>query len=95
MINKIDNLPPSSPSAGVRRIDSDSTESRAAMPNAAPARTSSATGKSLLERATDSAKSSPDVDAARVSEIKIAIARGEFSIDSKAVARAFINIESA
>ncbi len=95
MINKIDNLPASRPSAGGRRIDSGSAESRPAMPNAASARTSTTAGKSLLERATNSAKSGTDVDIARVSEIKTAIARGEFSIDPKAVARAFINMESA
>lgn len=96
MINKIDHLPPSRPSAGIRRIDSGSAESRAATPDAAPARASTAAaGKSLLERATSSAKSGPDVDTARVIEIKTAIARGEFNIDPKAVARAFINMESA
>ena len=96
MINKIDNLPASRASAGIRRIDSGSAESRATLPDPAPARASTAAaGKGLLERATNSAKSGPDVDTARVNEIKTAIARGEFSIDPKAVARAFINMESA
>mgnify|MGYP000057578696 CR=1 FL=1 len=92
MVNKIDNLSPSV----VRRIEARSAEARAnTSPEAAPARISLPSGKTLVERATDRAKSGPDVDMARVSAVKTAIARGEFSIDPQAVARAFINMESA
>lgn len=92
MVNKIDNLSPSV----VRRIEARSVEARAnTSPEAAPARSSTTPGKTLVERATDRAKSGPDVDMARVSAVKTAIARGEFSIDPQAVARAFINMESA
>lgn len=83
-------------SSVVRRITPDSSEPRATGTSSpAPSRASVATGKSVLERAGDSAKSTPDVDLARVNEVKTAIARGEFNIDPKAVARAFINMESA
>jgi len=102
MINKIDNSSPVRPSASVqssgvvRRIASGSAEPQAAASQAsASPRASSGTGKSLLERAGERAKASPDADMARVNEVKAAITRGEFSIDAKAVARAFINMESA
>lgn len=102
MINKIDNSSPgraasSVPSASiVRRIASDSAEPRAASASTfAPSRTNAEAGKSLLARASERAQSSPDVDITRVNEVKSAIARGEFSIDPKAVARAFINMENA
>ncbi|MES2719395.1 MAG: flagellar biosynthesis anti-sigma factor FlgM [Pseudomonadota bacterium] len=91
MLNKIDNLSPSV----VRRIEARSAEARASTPDAAPTRISTPPGKTLVERASERAKSEPDVDMARVNAVKTAIARGEFSIDPQAVARAFINMESA
>lgn len=99
MINKLDTLSPGKLLAGsVRRIESGAADNRStAAPVAVPSRasTSASTGKSLLERASERANHSPDVDLVRVDEIKTAIARGEFSIDAKAVARAFIHMESA
>lgn len=101
MINKLDTLTSGKLTAGsVRRIESGTTEARtgaasASAPAPAPARASASSGKSLLERAGERASQTPDVDLARVDEIKTAIARGEFSIDAKAVARAFIQMESA
>lgn len=92
MINKIDNLSPSL----VRRIEARAAEARAGTaPEAAPARASTPTGKTLIEQAGERARSSPDINSARVNEVKVAIARGEFSIDPQAVARAFIRMESA
>lgn len=97
MINKLDTLSPGKLSSGpVRRIESGAGESRSGTAaEAAPMRAGSSHGKTLLERASTQAHSAPDVDTARVSEVKAAIARGEFSIDPKAVARAFINMESS
>jgi len=102
MISKIDNSSPVRASASVpssavvRRIAPGSAEPQAAASQAsASPRASAGTSKSLLERAGERASAAPDVDMARVNDIKSAITRGEFSIDAKAVARAFINMESA
>lgn len=92
MVNKIDNLSPSL----VRRIEARAADARTGKaPETAPARTSAPAGKTLIEQAGERARSSPDVNSARVNDVKAAIARGEFSIDPRAVARAFINMESA
>jgi len=99
MINKLDTLSPGKLATGsVRRIESGTAEARtaaAAAPAPAQPRASASTGKSLLERAGERANQAPEVDLARVDEIRTAIARGEFSIDAKAVAHAFIRMESA
>ena len=106
MLNKIDSASPvrasgsvSSPSV-IRRIASGSAEARDATatrsgPASGNARAGTEIGKGLLERAGERAQSTPEVDTARVDEVKAAIARGEFRIDSKAVARAFMALESA
>lgn len=87
-----------SPSASpLRRIEPLAYESRAAPTSeSTPARSTASpqVSKSLLELATNQASASPDIDAARVNEIKTAISQGEFKIDPKAVAGAFLKMES-
>ncbi|WP_068859002.1 flagellar biosynthesis anti-sigma factor FlgM [Perlucidibaca aquatica] len=93
MLNKVDGAS----SNVIRRIESRSSESPS--PFKAETSTSSNANKDVLptltERAQSLAKASPDVDMSRVRDIKDAISRGEFTIDAKAVARAFIAMESA
>lgn len=92
MVNKIDNMS----SSPVRRIEARSADARpATSTEAAPARAKAQPGKTLMEQASERARSSPEVNNVRVGEVKAAIARGEFTIDPKAVARAFIRMESA
>lgn len=54
--------------------------------------TTSTTGQTTLERAMQIAKETPEIDRQKVDEIKNAIARGEFKIDPKAIAKAFIDM---
>ncbi len=50
-------------------------------------------GSKLLERLEKSLASLPDVDSARVAEVKAAIENGEFEIDADAIADAMIRFE--
>ena len=50
-------------------------------------------GAKLLERLEKSLAGLPDVDSARVAEVKAAIENGEYQIDSDAIAEAMIRIE--
>lgn len=98
MISKIDTMSSGRPASttstnGVARTLASGSE--APLPAPMPARNGSTSGRGLLERAGEAARSAPDADLARVNDIRTAIARGEFNIDAKAVARAFIRMESA
>ena len=50
-------------------------------------------GAKLLERLEKSLASLPDVDSARVAEVKAAIENGEYQIDADAIAEAMIRFE--
>jgi len=50
-------------------------------------------GAKLLERLEKSLAALPDVDSARVAEVKAAIENGEYQIDSDAIADAMIRLE--
>lgn len=56
---------------------------------AAPSITSAS---SLMERAKVAVEQMPEVDRQKVDDIKLAIARGEFQINPKAVAQAFVSM---
>jgi len=51
--------------------------------------------ESLLARAERASAGAQEIDQAKVDEIKAAISRGEFKVDSRAVARAFMDLEAA
>ncbi len=93
MLNKIDGAS----SNIIRRIESRSQDATSSISGSTTASSNAnkETLPTLTERAQSLAKGSPDVDEARVSDIKQAISRGEFTIDAKAVARAFIAMENA
>ena len=62
--------------------------------SAAPGDTVNLTSRAqLLERLDKSLSALPDVDAARVDEIKAAIANGEYEIDADAIASAMLRLE--
>lgn len=92
MLNKID-VASSSP---IRRSEARNPDSlaNAAKPESSAPKTSREGLLPLNERALDVAKASPDVNMSRVEQIKQAISRGEFTLDAKAVARAFIAMEN-
>ena len=50
-------------------------------------------GAKLLERLEKSLAGLPDIDSARVEEIKAAIAKGEYEIDADAIASAMIRLD--
>lgn len=52
-------------------------------------------GGQLLERLEKSLASLPDIDSARVAEVKAAIESGEYQIDADAIAAAMIRFEKA
>ena len=52
-------------------------------------------GAKLLERLEKSLADLPDVDSARVAEVKAAIENGEYQIDADAIAAAMIRFERA
>lgn len=69
-------------------------------PASAPASTGSATvtsvrSDSLLARAEQAMAGTPEIDQKKVDDIKAAISRGEFKVDARAVARAFLDMEQA
>jgi len=51
--------------------------------------------ESLLARAERASAGAQEIDQAKVDEIKSAIRRGELKVDSRAVARAFLDLETA
>lgn len=57
-----------------------------------PAGTQSTSVSSLIERAKAAAEHVPEVDRQKVDDIKQAIARGEFQVNPKAVAQAFVSM---
>lgn len=52
----------------------------------------SVSGQTTLERAMQIAKDTPEVDRQKVDEIRDSIAKGEFKIDPKAIAKAFVEM---
>jgi len=50
--------------------------------------------ESLLSRAARANANTPEVQQSKVDDIKAAIRRGEFKVDSQAVAKAFLDMES-
>ena len=52
-------------------------------------------GAKLLERLEKSLAALPDVDSARVAEVKAAIENGEYQIDADAIASAMIRLEKS
>ena len=78
-----------------RKVSGDTRATGGAAPSRAPTNdtvelTSSA---QLLERLEKSLASLPDVDSARVAEVKAAIENGEYQIDADAIAAAMIRLE--
>ncbi|MEO6699137.1 MAG: flagellar biosynthesis anti-sigma factor FlgM [Paraperlucidibaca sp.] len=53
---------------------------------------SNTSASSLIERAKAAAEQVPEVDRQKVDDIKLAIARGEFHVNPKAVAQAFVSM---
>ena len=78
-----------------RKVSGDNRAACAAAKSQAPTNdtvelTSSA---QLLERLEKSLASVPDIDSARVAEVKAAIENGEYQIDADAIAAAMIRLE--
>lgn len=82
----------------LRRPDAGRAET--GKPAAAPTPAGSATvtsvrSDSLLARAEQAMAGTPEIDQKKVDDIKAAISRGEFKVDARAVARAFLDMEQA
>ncbi|REH36736.1 FlgM family anti-sigma-28 factor [Paraperlucidibaca baekdonensis] len=54
--------------------------------------TSHSASNSLVDRAKAAAHEAPEIDRQKVDDIKLAIARGEFQVNPKAVAQAFVSM---
>lgn len=78
-----------------RKIANDPRKSKAAAADAGPRNDTVelTSGAKLLERLEKSLASLPDVDSARVAEIKAAIENGNYEIDADAIASAMIRLE--
>lgn len=63
-----------------------------AAPTAKPTGAQSTSVSSLIERAKVAAEHVPEVNRQQVDDIKQAIARGEFQVNPKAVAQAFVSM---
>jgi negative regulator of flagellin synthesis FlgM len=107
MVDKINSAPTHRPELvrnDASKRNEAASESRAtpgtsaAQANAEAAPTVKATGSqstsvsSLIERAKAAAEHVPEVDRQKVDDIKQAIARGEFQVNPKAVAQAFVSM---
>lgn len=92
MLNKIDLASAST----IRRIEARNSDPKSTSEGTSnlPANAAKDVTTSLSERALSLAKASPEINASRIDQIKQAISSGEFSIDAKAVARAFIAMEN-
>lgn len=106
MVDKISSMPPrrSEPvrSEGANRTDAARESHHAAQVSVADAKpgvpmtvsiaSTNSASSSLIERAKAAAEHVPEVDRQKVDDIKQAIARGEFHINPKAVAQAFVSM---
>lgn len=99
----IDKLGGSGPSPLRRPTESPATARRASTDERPAAGALSDTGRasgagrpatSLLARAEAAAASTPPVDSQKVADIKLAMSRGEFRVDARAVAQAFLAMET-
>lgn len=98
MVDTLSALPPRRPelvrnetanrSEAVREHSVDAASSAPAQ----AASPSSSAASSLLDRAKEAAAHTPEVDRQHVDDIKRAIARGEFQVNPKAVAQAFVTM---
>lgn len=79
------------------RAESAGAAARPAAPASAPAAATvtSVRSNSLLARAEQAMAGTPEIDQKKVDDIKAAISRGEFKVDARAVARAFLDMEQA
>lgn len=94
MLNKIDNYNANN----LRRIDSAKVNSTSVATEKAPVADSktaiNAGSGSLLTRGLSLAKEAPKIDQGRVDALKLAISRGEFQVDSRAIASALMAMDA-
>lgn len=94
MLNKIDNYNANN----LRRIDSAKVSSPTVAAEKAPTAESkaavNASSGSLLTRGLSLANQAPEVDQGRVDALKQAISRGEFQVDSRAIASALMAMDA-
>jgi len=79
----------------LRRSEPARTEKPGGRAGAGTAQPATTRNESLLARAERAGAAAQEIDQSRVDDIKAAISRGEFKVDARAVARAFLDLETA